>query len=106
MHEPLRGGLQRPRAGGQNGGIASMTIEIHEQTLLLIPVSLAVGFMVWVLWNWWREEHRKTESRIEDRRTEDRSLAARHLRVINLPAQLAPSSEVRDWHRQGKALLH
>ncbi len=35
-----------------------MTLEIHEQTLWLVPVGLAVGFMVWVLWNWWREEHR------------------------------------------------
>ncbi len=35
-----------------------MTLEIHEQTLWLIPVGLAVSFMVWVLCNWWREEHR------------------------------------------------
>jgi len=34
-----------------------MTIELHEQTFWLIPVALAVGFMVWVLCNWWREEH-------------------------------------------------
>jgi hypothetical protein len=73
-----------------------MTIEIHEQTLWLIPVSLAVGFMVWVLWNWWREEHR----------TNERHLEARHQRVINLPTEPAPSSEARDWHRRGKLILH
>jgi hypothetical protein len=78
-----------------------MTIEIHEQTLWLIPVSLAVGFMLWVLWNWWREEHRTNERRTGERRTE-----ARHQRVINLAAVSAPSSEARDWHRRGKLILH
>ncbi len=39
-----------------------MTLEIHEQTLWLIPVGLAVGFMVWVLWQWWREEHRPSDA--------------------------------------------
>ena len=78
------------------GGIASMTIEIHEQTLWLIPVSLAVGFMVWVLWNWWREEHH-----MADRRSE-----ALRQRVINLPAPMAPNSEARDWHRRGRLILH
>ena len=73
-----------------------MTIEIHEQTLWLIPVGLAVGFMVWVLWNWWREEHH-----IVDRRTEER-----HQRAINLPGVPAPSSVARDWHRRGKLILH
>jgi hypothetical protein len=83
-----------------------MTIEIHAQTLWLIPVSLAVGFMVWVLWNWWREEHPKNESRIEDRRLGEQRLDTRHQRVINLPAPTAPSSEARDWHRRGKLILH
>ena len=78
-----------------------MTIEIHEQTLWLIPVSLAVGFMVWVLWNWWREEHHMADRRIEDPRIE-----ARHQRVINLSAAQAPSSEARDWHRRGRLILH
>ena len=35
-----------------------MTLEIHEQTLWLIPVGLAVSFMIWVLLNWWQEERR------------------------------------------------
>ena len=73
-----------------------MTIEIHEQTLWLIPVGLAVGFMVWVLWNWWREEHHMADRRAE----------ARPQRVINLPAPPAPSSDARDWHRRGKLILH
>jgi hypothetical protein len=38
-----------------------MTLEIHEQTLWLIPVSLAVSFMIWVLLNWWREERRPND---------------------------------------------
>jgi hypothetical protein len=83
-----------------------MTIEIHEQTLWLIPVGLAVGFMVWVLWNWWREEHHKNERRIGERHIEVRPVAARLHRVINLPAEPAPSSEARDWHRRGKLILH
>jgi len=40
-----------------------MTIEIHDQALWLIPVGLAVGFMVWVLWHWWREEHHSNEAK-------------------------------------------
>ncbi len=100
-------------AAGQRaeGGIASMTMEIHAQTLWLIPVSLAVGFMVWVLWNWWREEHHMKEPHMSDRRIEDRRLGeqrldTRHQRVINLPALPAPSSEARDWRRRGKLILH
>ncbi len=94
-------------AGGRaEGGIASMTIEIREQALWLIPVGLAVGFMVWVLSNWWREEHSKTESRIESRRIEYPRIDAQRPRVINLPEEPAPSSEARDWHRRGKLIPH
>ena len=78
-----------------------MTIEIHEQTLWLIPVSLAVGFMVWVLWNWWHEEYRMKERRLGARHIQDR-----RQRVINLLAEPAPSNEARDWHRRGKLILH
>ncbi len=111
MHEALRVGLRcRPRTGGQKGGIASMTIEIHAQTLWLIPVGLAVGFMLWVLWNWWREEHPKKESRNESRRIVNRRIEGQHIearrpRLINLPAEPSPSSEARDWHRRGKLIL-
>jgi hypothetical protein len=35
-----------------------MTMEFHEESLWLIPVGLAIWFMLWVLWNWWREEKR------------------------------------------------
>ena len=83
-----------------------MTIEIHAQTLWLIPVSLAVGFMVWVLWNWWREEHHMQEHLMSDPRIEDPRIEARRQRVINLPVPPAPSSEARDWHRRGKLILH
>ena len=37
-----------------------MTLEIHEQTLWLIPVGLAVSFMIWVLLNWWRKSGTQT----------------------------------------------
>ena len=39
-----------------------MTLEIHEQALWLIPVGFAVGFMVWVLWHWWLEEHHPNDA--------------------------------------------
>jgi len=35
-----------------------VTVEFHEESLWLIPVGFAVYFMVWVLWHWWKEEHR------------------------------------------------
>jgi len=61
LHEVLRAfpEMQGPQQGrGLKRGIVSMTLEIHEQTLWLIPVGLAVSFMVWVLLNWWQEERR------------------------------------------------
>ena len=110
MHEALRSACDEGRGRESRRGIASMTIEIPEQTLWLIPVSLAVGFMVWVLWNWWREEHPKKVSRVESRRVHDRPIGdqrseMRRPRAINLPTA-APSSEARDWHRRGKPILH
>jgi hypothetical protein len=30
----------------------------HPDSLWLIPPALALSFMVWVLWCWWREEHK------------------------------------------------
>jgi hypothetical protein len=33
-------------------------MELHSESFMLIPVALATGFMLWVLWNWWREERR------------------------------------------------
>lgn len=35
-----------------------MTVELQEKSLLLIPVGLAIFFLLWSLWNWWREERR------------------------------------------------
>jgi hypothetical protein len=61
-----RSELRRGELRRAERGIVSMTVEIREQTLLLIPVSLAVGFMVWVLWNWWREEHRTEGRRVRN----------------------------------------
>jgi len=31
---------------------------IDAEMLALIPVAIALWFMVWVLWNWWREPRR------------------------------------------------
>ncbi len=36
-----------------------MANEFHPESLWLIPVILAVGFMVWVLWNLHREINRR-----------------------------------------------
>jgi hypothetical protein len=35
-----------------------VTVEFREESLLLIPIGLAISFMLWVLWNWWKEERR------------------------------------------------
>jgi hypothetical protein len=31
---------------------------IHLDSIWLVPPALAVSFMVWVLWSWWKEAHR------------------------------------------------
>ena len=36
-----------------------MKLELDAGTLALIPVGIALWFMIWVLWNWRREERRK-----------------------------------------------
>jgi hypothetical protein len=38
-------------------------VHMHPQTfhldaLWLIPPAMAVSFMAWVLWSWWKEAHR------------------------------------------------
>jgi len=35
-----------------------MNIEFNPEAVWLIPVGLALWFMIWALWNWWREERR------------------------------------------------
>jgi len=64
LHGVLRA-TGRCKIGGAKGterGIVSMTLEIHEQTLWLIPVGFAVSFLVWVLWHWWREGHHPNDA--------------------------------------------
>jgi hypothetical protein len=52
---------QETRLAQRNAGIGiNPMIEINAGTLLLIPVSLAVAFLLWVLWNLWRDEKRRT----------------------------------------------
>jgi len=31
---------------------------LNSVSLLLLPVVLATAFMLWVLWNWWKDENR------------------------------------------------
>ena len=33
-------------------GVVTVTVEFHAETLWLIPAGMAIGFMLWVLWNW------------------------------------------------------
>ena len=79
---------------GRNGGRKEeelMTVELHEKSLWLIPVGLAIFFMLWALWNWWREERRQKHSS-----------SAR----LTFPDRPAPSSSVRDGRRIGIAVRH
>jgi len=41
-----------------DGVFTAVKMEFNAGMLWLIPVGLALWFMCWVLWNWWREEHR------------------------------------------------
>jgi hypothetical protein len=38
-------------------------LEFDAVTLWLIPVGIALWFMIWVLWNWRREERRRDHHR-------------------------------------------
>ncbi|MFZ0337772.1 MAG: hypothetical protein WAL45_07050 [Terracidiphilus sp.] len=40
-----------------------MKLEFDVGMLWLIPVGIALWFMVWVLWSWWREERRQGRGR-------------------------------------------
>jgi hypothetical protein len=35
-----------------------MKVVFDAEAFALIPVGIALWFMVWVLWNWWREPPR------------------------------------------------
>jgi hypothetical protein len=35
-----------------------MKLEFDVGTLWLVPVGFALWFMLWVLWNWWRDQRR------------------------------------------------
>jgi hypothetical protein len=34
-------------------------IETNAGALLLVPASLAVAFLLWVLWNFWKDDRRQ-----------------------------------------------
>jgi hypothetical protein len=36
-----------------------MTIEFHPEALWLVPAAIAVGFMLWTLWNLHKETKRR-----------------------------------------------
>lgn len=36
-----------------------MKVVFDAELLALIPVGIALWFMIWVLWNWWREQGRR-----------------------------------------------
>lgn len=49
------------RHGARPGGgkrEPSVILELHGESLWIIPVGLAIWFMLWVLWSWHKEERR------------------------------------------------
>ena len=47
-------------AGETERGTVTMAVEFQAESLLLIPVGLGISFMLWVLWNWHKEEKRRS----------------------------------------------
>ena len=43
-------------------GIVPMTLEIQEQSLWLVPMGMAICFMVWVLWGLLKETRRRNHA--------------------------------------------
>jgi hypothetical protein len=41
-----------------DGGFVAVKIDLNAEILTLIPVGLAIWFLLWVLWNWSREQRR------------------------------------------------
>ena len=37
---------------------AAMEIRSDTELFWLVPLGLALWFLIWALWNWWREERR------------------------------------------------
>lgn len=48
----------RRSCGRRNLRYAAMKMEFDAEILWLVPLALALWFMIWVLWNWWQEWHR------------------------------------------------
>jgi hypothetical protein len=42
----------------QTDVVVTLTLEFNPESFLLVPAALAIYFMLWVLWHWWREEKR------------------------------------------------
>ena len=83
-HWVFRGARTMSAAAGPKRTV-SMTIDFNEKSLWLIPAGLAILFMLWVLWNWRREERRR-----------DRSITR-----LTFPDRPAPNSAVPDARRTG-----
>jgi hypothetical protein len=39
-------------------GIFTVAVEFKPESLLLLPAGMAIWFMLWALWHWWKEEKR------------------------------------------------
>jgi len=44
-----------------SGGIFNVILELQAEELWLAPLTLALTFLLWVLWNWWKEGRRRAE---------------------------------------------
>ncbi len=86
----LPGSIQDECHGARRGterGTVSMTVELNENAPWLILVGLAICFMLWVLWNWWKEERRRGNS----------------FARLTSPDRPTPSIAFRDGRRTGIA---
>ena len=64
-----------------------MKLVLDAQMLALIPVGIALWFMIWVLWNWRKEERRK-----------------RFRSHVGLPEIIIEPTREREMSRTGPAL--
>jgi len=65
-----------------------MTLQIGTDSLWLVPLGMAIYFMLWVLWCWWREQHRRSHAYGRVIRAEFVLMNARHAdheRLLRFP---------------------
>ena len=66
-----------------------MILQLHADIFWLIPLAFSLFFMLWVLWNWWKEE-RKSDTIDE----------------FDLPGQGVRGNETHPARGPGRAILH